>query len=473
MKLALKIYLFTVLLFFLVFTAAGYVNLQESENAGLQREVERSRNEEATIVYGLWEQIPMIPGMGIEMRRINRNLIEGYMQTLVSTLPNIYLEIQDQDGTVVASNFALEWPAVRSELDFSSKEERRTLIRDHGDQSFLFVSSQIQLNGEWFAVTYARDISDFYAMIDHQWSLFFWSELFALALFSIFMLFLSQSIAKPLKEMVQMTQDLTDGQLGERLPEQAGYEFGLLGSHLNQMAESIQDNTVRLEAANREKEAFIESFTHEMKTPLTSVIGYAEYLRHAKTDEETRAEALQIIVEEGRHLERLSMKLMDLILLRKGRFEFAARSVAAIVNETVQAMAPRLQEKQIQMDVDLQAGQWSVEADYFKVLLKNVLDNAVKAVEAHGQIVISLRFENQEMRIEVKDDGMGMEASQVQRILEPFYMVDKARTRAHHGAGLGLSICQRILEIHGGRFEIASELGVGTSVMMIFKEVQA
>ncbi|BES66488.1 HAMP domain-containing sensor histidine kinase [Gottschalkiaceae bacterium SANA] len=472
MKLALKIYLFTVLLFLLIFNATGYVNLEESKNAGLRREVERSRNEEATIVYGLWEQIPMISGMGIDLSILNRDLIQGYLKILVETLPEVYVEILDQDGSQVASNFNMEWPKERPELNFSSRDERRTLIRDHGDRSLLFVSSQIQLNGEWFYLTYARDITDFYTMIDHQWRLFFQSEVLALLLFSLFMLLISQSIAKPLKAMVQMTQEMTDGNLERRLPEQNGYEFALLGHHLNQMAASIQDNTIRLEAANREKEAFIESFTHEMKTPLTSVIGYAEYLRNAKTDEETRTEALQVIWEEGRHLERLSMKLMDLILLRKGNFAFENTSMDGLIKEVLQAMVPRFQDKDIHIEADLEPGFWIVEADYFKVLLKNILDNAVKAVEERGQIAVFLHFTNHEMQIRVQDNGIGMAETEIARIVEPFYMVDKARTRKHHGAGLGLSICQRVLEIHQGRFEIKSQLNEGTSVTMIFKEVQ-
>lgn len=470
MKLAMRIYLFTLLLFLLVFNAAGYINLEQSKNSGLGREVERSRNEEAAIAYGLWEQMPSIVFQdSLEITSFNQMSIRSYHTSFVETVTGVYVEILDENGDVVASNMDMELAEERPELNFSNEEERRTIIRDHGERSLIFVSSQVLLNGEKYQLTYARDISDFYRGLHDQWTLFFQSEALAVAVFSLFMLLISQSIAKPVKEMVKMTQEIANGQLERRVPDQKGHEFRELGQHLNRMAGAIQDNTIRLEQANSEKEQFIESFTHEMKTPLTSIIGYAEFIRNAKTDEETQMEALTVILEEGQHLERLSMKLMDLILLRKGTFEFEEKSIANILDETLRAMEPRLRQKEIEVFLQVEEGLWSVEADYFRVLISNVLDNAVKALDPAGQIKVSLSFSSHDMRLEVTDNGMGMDEAEVAHILEPFYMVDKARTRANHGAGLGLSICQQILEIHKGRFEIESRLNEGTTVAMVFE----
>ena len=167
------------------------------------------------------------------------------------------------------------------------------------------------------------------------------------------------------------------------------------------------------------------SFAHELKTPMTSIIGYADTLRSRGLSEEQRFQAANYIFEEGKRLEALSLKLMDLIVLDKQKISM--RPVPAA----------ELSERVIHLR---------------------------KAVDADGLIRFEGRSDENGYTLVIKDNGRGMLREDMNRITEAFYMADKSRARKEGGAGLGLSLCRRIVELHGGTMEFESRLEIGTAV---------
>lgn len=217
------------------------------------------------------------------------------------------------------------------------------------------------------------------------------------------------------------------------------------------------------EAANR-REEFIASFAHELKTPLTAIIGYADMLRSKEMAPKSRFTAAGYIFSEGKRLEALSLKLMDIIVVGKQNFEKKRYEAGYLIREVAAVTVPSLSAEGLILDIRWDKEEILVEPDLFKTLLINLVDNARKASRRGQHIELYGRKEEGGYSFFVKDYGRGMKAEEIARIAEPFYMIDKSRSRSQNGAGLGLALCQRIAELHGTQLSYESVQGEGTTV---------
>ena len=189
-------------------------------------------------------------------------------------------------------------------------------------------------------------------------------------------------------------------------------------------------------------------------------------------DEETRFEAANYIFLEGKRLENLSLKMLELLVERKKEPDYKNCSITQLVEEVLMTMKLRMDEKKIKLKVDMESISSFVDKDLMKTVIINLLDNAIKAVEAKGVISIILISCNKDIVMSVIDNGCGIPKEDVSRVTEPFYMADKSRSRNNGGVGLGLAICNQIMELHNGRIEIESEVGKGTRVSIRWKEIE-
>ena len=263
---------------------------------------------------------------------------------------------------------------------------------------------------------------------------------------------------------------MAEGELSQRVQVEGDDEIAQLSADFNVMAHRIQRQVAELKAAQRRQEDFIGSFAHEIKTPLTSIIGYADLLRSRPATEEQVRESAGYIFGEGRRLEALSRKLLDLIVL--GRQDFPLRPVPldAFLRRVAGAMEPPLRQAGIRLTLQSQAVTARMEPDLMETVCMNLLDNARKAMEDGGEILLEgFALEDGSCCVQVADQGKGIPAEELERVTEAFYMVDKSRARAQGGAGLGLALCRRIVELHGGTLEIESEPGRGTRVRVLWK----
>ncbi|MCT4620626.1 MAG: HAMP domain-containing histidine kinase [Marinisporobacter sp.] len=472
MKLWQKLYIFTLILFILIFNLAGIIFIEKNHNASLKREVNRCFNEALTIYSGVDTSLPAFRTLDryIDLSDFNRKIIYKFADDYTKKSNGIYLEILDKKNQEIYSNIDFALPKHREEIKIEKINERRTIIRDLGKNTYIFITNLIEINGSTFKLTYMRDISSIYEQKKEQYDFFFQLEGIAIVVFSIFMFFISRLISKPVKKLMRATKRITKGNYHERVNLNTKDELGILAENFNLMAEAVEENIHQLEKNNLEKERFIDNFTHELKTPLTSIIGYANLLRTTKCDEETFYESLNFIYQEGKRLEELSFDLMDLIVLRREAFNKEKVNIKKLLIQIKKVMQPKLKEKNIEILMDAEPIEWMIEKNLIQILLSNLIDNAYKASERDTKIYLNLSKEKEKMILEVKDEGIGIPKEHIDKILEPFYMVDKARTRANHGAGLGLSICKRIVEVHGAVLKINSIIHKGTSIKIIFKD---
>jgi signal transduction histidine kinase len=187
-------------------------------------------------------------------------------------------------------------------------------------------------------------------------------------------------------------------------------------------------------------------------------------------DEDTKFVAANYIFHEGKRLENLSLKMPELIVERKKGLNLRKTSINQVVTEALTIMKSKLSEKEIRLQVEMEKINAYVDSDLMKTVFINLLDNAIKAVEINGDVKIVLKRENDEIIINVCDNGCGIAKEDVNRITEAFYMVDKSRSRRNGGVGLGLSICHQIMELHNGQIEFESEVEKGTKVTLKWRE---
>lgn len=228
------------------------------------------------------------------------------------------------------------------------------------------------------------------------------------------------------------------------------------------MADTIQEKISALELTVQQREDFVASFAHELKTPMTSIIGYADTLYQKELPPEQVQEAAGYILNEGLRLEALSFKLMELITLEHQEFLLEEMDVVPFFEDIRDSIQPLAQKRQVAVEFHCQPGYVRMEYDLCKTMVLNLLDNALKS--GGTLVTVTGQPRGKRYRIEVEDNGRGIPEGELKRITEAFYMVDKSRSRKEHGAGLGLALCQRIAAIHHTRLEFDSIEGVGTTV---------
>ena len=274
----------------------------------------------------------------------------------------------------------------------------------------------------------------------------------------------SSIMVRPLSKLAKATNAIADGNYSYRSNIKRLDEIGSLSQDFDRMAESMEENVELLEESAREKDRFMGAFTHELKTPMTSIIGYSELLMTQELSDEDKEDALDYIHSEAKRLENLSLKLLQLFVMDKDKVEFAKCSPMEITKDIVEHLKPELKEAGIDISLKTEKGYALLEQDLVRTLIINLIDNSRKAIEGNGHIEVEQSMTEDGTIIAISDDGKGMPEEAIKKVTEAFYRVDKARSRAQGGAGLGLSIVAKIIELHNGSLDIQSELGKGTRI---------
>ena len=230
----------------------------------------------------------------------------------------------------------------------------------------------------------------------------------------------------------------------------------------------------RLKKLERMREDFVANVTHEIKTPLTAIIGFVETLQDGAIEESLTAKRfLNTIDENARRLNRLVDDLLTLSNIELGEMtlQLEGVSVSQVVDHVLPIFEGRAQDKNLKIDKNLPERLSMIHADRDRVaqVLLNVIDNAVKFTPDGGSVTIKAYEEGKDfVVIQVVDTGVGIPKSEMPRLGERFYRVDKTRSRELGGTGLGLSIVKHLMKAHQGRVEIESKMGVGTTVSLHF-----
>ena len=270
-----------------------------------------------------------------------------------------------------------------------------------------------------------KDISDVYESMDMQLRYYRIIMVVAVLVCSIIMYFLSLYLTRSIKSLTRVTRKMAEGNSGIRSRVNSRDEIGELSHYFNKMADSVEQHVAELQEENRRREDFVANFTHEIKTPLTAVIGYSDMLRSKRMSEENMQIAADYIFSEGKRLESMSMKLFDLILLDKTEIEKKRIFIPDLMESVEQTAGPLVGKRGAELIVR-PCDTWILgDKDLLKTVFINMLDNAAKASKDGGNVILRARHKAGVVLMEVEDRGIGIPEEEVARITEAFYMVDK------------------------------------------------
>jgi two-component system phosphate regulon sensor histidine kinase PhoR len=213
---------------------------------------------------------------------------------------------------------------------------------------------------------------------------------------------------------------------------------------------------------------FVANVSHELKTPLTAIKGFVETLQtSAKDDPVASSRFLDIIDKQTQRLENLVNDLLVLssIESKEVKMNFSAEPLDKVISSILALQKKNIEDRghQVTMDIPEDLPKVLVDRQRIEQVFLNLLDNAVKFTAPGGKISIQARWERPYVRVEVKDNGVGIPAEHLSRVFERFYRVDKARSREAGGTGLGLAIVRQIVSAHQGKIEVESSSGVGST----------
>jgi two-component system, OmpR family, phosphate regulon sensor histidine kinase PhoR len=216
---------------------------------------------------------------------------------------------------------------------------------------------------------------------------------------------------------------------------------------------------------------FVANVSHELKTPLTSIVGFTETLIDgASSDPDTCREFLQIIYKEGLRLQRLVTDLLDLSKIESKQLQMKMEhvSVRMLVQDVVKTMEEQIQSKGLQLVTYVEPLMVKVDTDCIRQVLVNLLANAMNYTPTGGEVTLTVASEPNHWLLQVTDTGIGIPENDQPRIFERFYRVDKARSRDSGGTGLGLAIVKHLVELHQGEIEVVSIVGEGSTFTIRF-----
>ncbi len=319
--------------------------------------------------------------------------------------------------------------------------------------------------GERYIINY-YDLSGILQDRDANYELYKNIIILGSAVIAIVLYLFSWYITRPLVEVTKMAERLSKGDYEARIDDSdarmKSYEVQKLGSTLNLMAARTQEHMQELTEEARRKEEFMGNFAHEMKTPMTSIIGYADLLRSYDLKPEKRREYSSFIYNEGKRVEQLSLNLLHMIVLDKKDFEQKCISMKEFFSQ-IKDSAHFLGEKyHLTIHYKYDPAFVCMEKSLMLTAILNLVDNACKASGKGNDVYVLGKRIAEKYALAIVDFGVGIPEEEIAKIIEPFYMVDKSRARKQGGAGLGLSLCTKIIQLHGGELHINSKPEKGT-----------
>ena len=331
-------------------------------------------------------------------------------------------------------------------------------------RQILITGSNVNVRNERYAVYVVEDITGVYESITRMvWRFALIGGVGILLGFVLIGLLVRRSM-QPLAVLKTAAGRIAAGGYGERATVLSKDEVGALANDFNRMAEAVENHIGELTETAERQRLFISGVTHEFKTPLTTVILNADTLQNAYMDEEERQTALSYIERQCKWLERMTQKLLKLITLKQD-IELKPSSVPQLFERVEESMAETLRQRDTRLISECKLNTLSMDADLMQSVLINLVDNASKA-SAPGQAVTMRAYDDV---IEVSDNGIGIQESELARITEPFYVVDKSRSKKLGGSGLGLALVKEIISAHGAELMIESSVGIGTTIRVQFK----
>lgn len=475
MKFADKLFFTTVLLLTAIFTIFGIWMLQSNFTRLLNRELERGNSESQMFCFLFEMGFLSAEGYGDEYA------VSRTMESISNSVEKdgSHCFVMQDDGSFYYGGDYIQNQELRQEVEklistLTDIDSYAYCVRKVGNGYYMLTAAVTDMASSPLYLGICRELTPIYndrhdLLIQYRIALL--SLLFA---GGIGIYLLSRYITRPIRSLDKLAGRIAEGNYEIRSHNKSQDEIGVLARNFNRMADQLVDQMEQKVLEAKQKEDFTAAFAHELKTPLTSIIGYADMLNSVDLSEEERREAYFYIYSQGKRLESLSHKLLELVSMDKNPIAMRPINTKTLEENLRTTMRPIWKQRGLRGKVNMDKGIIMGDEELLLSLFYNLLDNAVKAMDKEGEGFILLKGTTRKDGYEVKvvDNGRGIPREEISRITEAFYMVDKSRSRREGGAGIGMALCQKIVQIHKAELLIDSNLGAGTVVQIRFPLVK-
>lgn len=466
MKFSLKLLLWTMIFMATGFGFSGYYFVNYVFETSLEREVGQALDESSILRFALETAALNVPAKydilpDHTVEQIARNLEQGGHES--GRL--LRLSGEEKEALYTSDGFAADGAL----LEQTDEQTRAYRIIRQGEHYYVQTAVMVNALDRILYLETLRDVSEVFRERSVGFSVYRRLTVLMLIIGTVIMHVISSWLAKPIRILTRATKRMAAGEYGHRARQVSQDELGELTGDFNEMAGALEENIRKLEEEIQDREEFVAAFAHELKTPLTAIIGYADMLRSRRLDEEKSFLASQYIYTEGKRLETMSFRLLDLIVTRKNQVEIQKTSAGKLF-VYLEELFGTPDESGMRFRFSFEESAVWAEADLIKTVLINLIDNACKASEPGGLIEVSGQRLESGYCFSVRDYGVGIPEEEQHKILKAFYMVDKSRSRSRNGAGLGLALCAEILLLHKSALAIESSPGEGTTMSFVLPD---
>lgn len=347
-------------------------------------------------------------------------------------------------------------------LDIKEKEYY-LIVEKHNDEHYVIIS---KMTDEGILI-FKKSVQGIY---DHKYEniRITLSLLIILSIILLFLAFIiSKKVTKPLKKMEKEMKKISEGNYDVKLKEGKD-EIGQLCKNFNSMSAKIFINNKKMLDNIESKQLFIDNLAHEMNTPLTSIKGYAEAIEKFDITEEQKIKYLQYIQKETDRIREMYKKLLFLSYKENTKVEFNKVNLCNIYELLTIELKDKLESKNINLTFSNNLIEFYGDEELIMIALSNLVRNAINNSNENTKILINSYEKENTNYLEVIDEGIGINKENITKILEPFYRVDKNRSRRDGGAGLGLSMVKKIMDLHKGNIYIESKINEGSKFILEF-----
>lgn len=324
---------------------------------------------------------------------------------------------------------------------------------------------KVKAGEDEYIVSVKSDFSEIQSYRQELWQGYIFAIFFVAIISGILLYVIAGNVTKPLNRLTIAANEIAAGDYGKRVEVTTGdMEIYQLAKSFNSMSLAMEKSLQEIKGEVEKREAFVANFTHEMKTPMTAIIGYADMLKSYSLEPEEQRQASEAIYKEAKRLEQLSMQMLELMVIKQEQVTMKPVNLMELKVNLERTLHFLAEKYQISFVVDFPQGYAKGNSTLLLSLFYNLADNAFKASESGGVVMICGFLMEHKVKFFIKDNGRGIREEHMEHLTEPFYREDKARSRAQGGAGLGLALCKEIAERHSTELVFESEVGKGTKV---------
>lgn len=450
MKLWQKIYITALIVFLPVLNIGLFMGARMIFNYNMDMALNQASDEVHLLSHTIVKDIESLPFYEQMDDNIVYRVGVPYINYISSKDPNAVLE--------------LRYVGEKGELQMGIQE---ATVYDAGPYPEIRVLELLEAPYESYMLNYREPLDDFFSLWQSLKLVFAIISLCCSFVLAAVLYFLLYEMTAPLQRLSQSVKLMQRGEPWREVQVQGYDDIAQLTKSFNEMGREIEAQILQLQRESTTKQQLVDDLAHEMRTPLTAIYGYAEYLQKAPYTEEEKLDALDYIMSESKRLSHMGQELLTMAIYREDAINAEEIQSEQLSRDISNMLISTLQEKRLKLIKHVKDVTFEGDKAMLVCLLRNLIENAVRASESGSRIWLEMDKKKDQLRITVKDEGIGMEAHELERITDAFYRVDKARSRSNGGAGIGLNLCDLIVKKHNGTMTFDSEPGKGTKVTVL------